>query len=180
MSYIQFLKDEYNNLINAEQEKGLIVIDPNKHVLLRTIEAISIIIFNELDKLFVKKLHLCTNSQKLMVEILEYNNRGKIDCIKKLEYRKYLINIGLLENLNEISEDSIEYEIPAKLVTISIFKNHLRAIQTIFAANFKLVSNNKLLKEKNIKVPFVTSSNTEAFFINLLKWNNWRSTENTI
>ena len=174
MSYIQSLKNDYKNFINIEKANGSIVIDPNKHALLRKIEAISIIIFNELDKLFVKKLHFCTDRQKLIVEILEYNNRNKLDDANMLEYRKHLINTGLVKK-NPKNEKYFIGDPLEMLMFISLVKNHLRAIQTIFVANSQFFnsSNNQLPEnEGDIKVPFVISNNTEVFCINMLKWNN--------
>ena len=191
MSYIQSLKNDYNNLINTKQENGSIVIDPNKHVLLRKIEAIAIIIFNELDKLFVKKLHFCTNRQKLTFEVLEYNNRDKInDCSKALEYRKHLIDTGLiedseirgLENAEQITTEDkdnylkyfigeIEKKLPTVIILAAVAKSHVRAIQTLLA-NSKQKHSLIECYPKEYNIPFNTSSATKDFRLKILKWNN--------
>ena len=181
-SYVRSLGNDYNNLINTKQENGSIIIDPNKHILLRKIEAISIIVFNELDKLFVK-LHLCTNKQKLIVAIFEYNNMCKNDDVNQLEHKKYFINVGLIEKHKESKNTNTEEEeknfsdkdkegLLRDLIDISILKNHIRAIQTIFADNSQLSDNQEKLAD-TIKIPFVISKTTKAFCSNMLKWNNY-------
>ena len=183
-SHVRSLGNDYNNLINTKQENGSIIIDPNKHILLRKIEAISIIIFNELDQLFVKKLHFCTSKQKLIVAILEYNNMCKNDDVNQLEHKKYFINVGLIEKPKEgkdsIAEeeeksinDETKKEVLEYLIITSILKNHIRAIQTIFAANSQLFNDRTKLNmiTDAIKFPFVISNATKTFCNNMLKWN---------